>query len=294
MSGERLDLLTCGQGDRSLAQALADLWMQAEGRGWFATPLPRIVVQVGQRWRSALVVETAASLARLLANRAPSAQVETVDSGTEPFRLESMRISKDATSPVLAVSGITARQVRIPEWWLESFFLITVTGAGPDPMGRISAVLDAQAEPLRRVANSLAPASLAYEAHRLFASDLVVACATSRHDTPNSEARWFASPSDVTVEMALMRASGCEPMQMPYIKTFATHEILPEVDLSGVPPTLCGYTAPAWQARMATVRTSLAASRQMVIEDAIAVRRNCRRIPLAVRRRLAMRKRSSR
>lgn len=293
MSGERLDLLTCGQGDRSLAQALADLWMQAEGRGWFATPLPRIVVQVGQRWRSALVVETAASLARLLANRAPSAQVETVDSGTEPFRLESMRISKDATSPVLAVSGITARQVRIPEWWLESFFLITVTGAGPDPMGRISAVLDAQAEPLRRVGNSLASASLAYEAHRLFASDLVVACGTTRRDDPTTEAYWFVSPSDIAAEMALMRATGCEPSQMPYIKTLARHELLPKLDLKDIAPTMTGYVTPSWQVRLNAVRATIVASRTTALQDLESLRHNLQRLPLAVRRRLAMRKRST-
>jgi hypothetical protein len=285
-----MPVLARRQGERTLEQALGDLWREIEGEGWFEVDTPRVLVQVGQRWRSALVIETARSLARLLANRVPAVQIDILDCDARVIDSRGSQAHDETAKPAVIVSAIASREVRIPERWFESFFLVTVTGAGPDAAGRISAVLDAQAEPLRRLANPLPAASLAYEAHRLFASDLVVACATTCRDDPTSEACWFVGPSDVAVEMALMRASGCEPSGMPYIKTLATHEVLPELDVNNIAPRMSGYLAPAWQVRMNAARESLTAFQRAVLHD---VRTSRHSVPGIIRRRLASWRRRS-
>lgn len=289
MSSNPVRVLAHRQSEQTLAQALGDLCRKVETAGWLAGETPRVVVQVGQRWRSSLVVETAKSLAAWLAGKVPRAEIELRDAAAHA---NGQHAEGDAGRPFV-VAGITADDVRIPEWWFESRFVITVAGAGPARAGRLSGVLDAQAEPLQSLGNQLSPASLAYEAHRLFASDLAVACATLHRDGPTSEACWFVGPSDVAVEMALMRASGCEPSGMPYIQMLASHEILPVLALEGIPPRIGGYLAPQWQARGNALRTRWDARRQAALRDARAFRRNLWRIPSAVRRRLSAWRRKS-
>jgi hypothetical protein len=293
MSSERIYVLARRRGEQTLEQALSDLWRESERRGWLAIIAPRVLVQVGQRWRSDLVVETARMIARLLAARVPTSQVEILDQAASTNGSHGSQVADEAVERAVTVSGIAAHALRVPERWFESFSLITVTGAGPDPATRMSAVLDAQAEPLRRLNGTMPLTSVAYEAHRLFASDLVVACATTRREDPASEACWFVSPSDVAVEMALMRASGCDPSDTPYVKMLARHETLPAFELDDAAPTLAGYLGSAWRAEVHAARTSFAASRHAVIQDVVAVRRNLRRIPPAIRRRLANRKRGN-
>ena len=80
---------------------------------------------------------------------------------------------------------------------------------------------------------------------------------------------------------------------MPYVQMLAKHEVLPEVELDGTTAPLNGYVGPAWRAEVHAARQRLATSRHAVVQDVIAVRRNLKRIPPAVRRRLANWKRSS-
>lgn len=293
MSDEHVRVLAQSQGKRTLEQALNELWQKPAVQGWLATDAPHVVVHVGQRWRSDLIVQTAKSLVNLFARRLPSDRVELLDPAAATNGAPRSHAGAHASARAVTVSGVVAHAVRIPARWFEPFFLVTVTGAGPDSATRMSAVLDAQAEPLLDLNPSVPPASTAYEAHRLFASDLVVACATARYTDPASEACWFASPSDVGVEMALMRASGGDPAQLPYVKMLARHELLPAMEADGIAPSLSGYVAPAWRAEMHAARGRLATSRHAVIQDVIAVRRNLRRIPPALRRRLANWKRGS-
>jgi hypothetical protein len=290
VSGQFMPVLACRQAGRTLEQALSDLWRDIGGEGWLDVDRPRVIVQVGQRWRSTLVMETTRSLARLLANQFPAVEVDIFDCDTQVIYSQHPQDRDETAKPAVTVSGIAAREVQVPEWWFESFFLVTVTGAGPDPAGRISAVLDAQAEPLRRLVNPLPAASLAYEAHRLCASDLVVACVTATRDEPASEVWWFAGSCDVAVEMALIRASGCEPCRMPYTETIATHEVLPEFDMNDIAPRLRGYLAPTWKARLNAARESLAAFQRAALRDA---RTSWHSIPGIMRRRLASLKRRS-
>jgi hypothetical protein len=291
MSGKVVRVLAHRQSECSLEQALLDLWQEVLEQRWLEAAAPRVTIQVGQRWRSSLVVETAKSLERLLAERTPSAQIEVLDPQAPAIGSGHLKAQPEASEPAVDVSGIAApSNVRIPERWFEPFFLVTVTGSGPVASGRISAVLDAQAEPLARLGNRFPASVLAYEAHRLFASDLAIVCGVTDRSRASSEAWWMAASSDVAIEMALAHACGCEPSTMPYIEMIASHEILPAVDLRKVPFRLSGYLAPAWQTRLSNAASGLDMSRRAVVRDVRAVRRNLRRIPGFVRRRLASRK----
>src|SRR5262245_28911499 len=66
-------------GPDALPTALDELWRCVAQLGWLSYPVPRIVIQIGQRWRSALVLETAMSLARWLVQQWPHPSVEIFD-----------------------------------------------------------------------------------------------------------------------------------------------------------------------------------------------------------------------
>src|SRR5262249_49145515 len=105
MPSERVRVLVHRQGERTLEQALVDLWRKVEAAGWLATVRPRVLLQVGQRWRSKLVVLTAGSLARSLAHQAPPAQIEILDVAAQAH---SVQPDDEEATPTLTVSGIAA------------------------------------------------------------------------------------------------------------------------------------------------------------------------------------------
>ena len=264
---------------------LEPLWHETRRREWLAPGAGPVVIQIDRRWRSPLVVETARSLAAYLGAQLLAARVVLMDpaAGSASAGEES----------AFTVAGTVAHSLRVPAAWFEGAFLITITGVGPDAVTRLSAVLDAQAAPLQALNPSTPAMTLAYETHRLFASDLVVACATAHRNDPSSEPCWFVGPSDLGVEMALARACGCDPSRLPYVALLARHEIVPALAPEHGATALQGYLAPAWQARMHAARTRVATTRHAIIQDVVAVRRNLRRIPPAIRRRLAARKRGA-
>ncbi len=290
MSAARVRVLAQHAGTLGRERALQELVRRLDAAGLLAAAAPRAVIHVGHRWRSDLVVATARALASAIAERSTSTAVMIEDAGATSNGTAPRDAAADAS---VTIAGVAAHALRVPEHWFGSFFLVTVSGAGPDPATRISAVLDAQAESLRRLDPTLPPATAAYEAHRLFASDLAVACATACLADATSEACWLAGANDVAVEIALMRASGCDPSPMPYVRMLAKHEVLPEVEVDGATAPLSGYVGPAWRAEVHAARQRFATSRHAVVQDVIAVRRNLKRIPPAVRRRLANWKRSS-
>ncbi len=278
---ERIPVAVHHQGAATRDDALRGLWREVVERGWLSTAPPAIRVQVGRRWRSPLVADTARSLAERLAELFPAARIEVRD-GTGPTTPE----------PAVTVHAIAAGEVRVPDSWFAPSVLVTVTGVGPDPASGLSAVLEAQAEPLRDLGNAMPLPRLVYEAHRLFASDLVIACVHGAHADPSSPAHWFAAASDVAVELALIRASGGDPLRMPLVRALAAHEILPGLDPSDPECRLHGHLAPRWMVQLNAARAGLSQSRQALAQDVTSVRRNLHRIPLAIQRRLAMWRRS--
>jgi hypothetical protein len=244
------------------------------------------VLHVASSGRCALTAETARAVAAALRAHAPSAHLQVLDladPGTEGFGLPVLTLDRDDT---VVVRGPRGSAVHVPRLWFEPFFLVTVTTVHPDRRWRIGGILCAQAEVLARV-NPGAPAGLLLaEAHRLGASDLAVACGT--HAATGDW--WIASPSDVLVEGAVARAAGLDPRELPGIRAIARHELVASWEAEQVTPDLRGVAAGAAGAAILAVRERGAAAGRRTLEDIGLVTRNLRKVPQALRRRLAARR----
>jgi len=270
------------QETRSRAEALRSLCQEVGARGWLDPGTLPVIIRVGQRWRTPLVVETARSLAASLADRFPGSDVQVADI---PMA------SASSTEPVIRVAGSGSLELSVPASWFDAFLLVTVTGVGPDPLARMHGVLAAQAEPLRRPDNGAAPDALVYEAHRLGASDLVIACGCVDRFDDASEAWWVASPCDVAAEVVVARACGLAPERLPVACAFASHETLPTVEAVGTAlPALGGVVAAASTARARAALARVSAGRRSIVRDLRTVRQNLGKIPNFVRRKLAARR----
>jgi hypothetical protein len=221
------------------------------------------------------VAETARSLAAFLQTHA-GVTAEILDDEFPPA--ESLRIA-----------GITAPgELAVPAFWFQPHVLVTVAAARPSPRSRIAAVLDAQAAILQRLGNPHAPGDLVYEAHRLAASDLAVACGHVDAADPTSRAWWMAASSDVAVDWAVATAAGVAPEALPWLRVVARHEVLPAPPtVRGTLPSLRGLAAAGWRSRAAAMAARLRASRATAERDARMLRRNLHKIPSFVRRRFA-------
>ena len=178
----------------------------------------------------------------------------------------------------------------VPKFWFESFALITVAAAHPDPGARLAAGLDAQTDSLRRLGNRQPPQALIYEAHRLAPSDLVVVCGHARWNDPGSDGWWLVGRNDVGAEHTVASAAGIDATRLPALRALACHEVLPPPpQLTGSLPELHGYLAPEWQMRVLAARSGADNLRRAVAHDVVMVRRNLGKVPHFLRRRLAAR-----
>ena len=126
----------------------------------------------------------------------------------------------------------------------------------------------------------------AYEAHRLLAADLDIACGTRRYGAPDSESWWAASNDDVSLERALATAAGVAPATLPALRYLARHELMTapnEISASAV--ALEQYVAPAGTVRAVRTRTRLARLGRMIREDVGLAAANLHRIPQFIERR---------
>lgn len=251
--------------------ALPQLWERVDARGWLATSEPRIVVRVAEAHRSPLVADTARSLAEHL--RPTGIEVQLVE-------------TRPPTPETIGVNGIVLPELTIPTEWLGAFSLITVTGVGPDRDHRLGAILDAQAEPLRWVGMQASPTTLALEAHRLGASDLVVACGEA-----GTEAWWLVGPSDVAMELAVAGCCGLEPDALPVVRALEAHELLPRrATIDGDPPRLHGLVGSALDAKLRRAIRAADGARAAAVRDSRMIRRNLGKVPNFIRRKLAARR----
>ncbi|HVN87209.1 MAG TPA: hypothetical protein VMW17_20445 [Candidatus Binatia bacterium] len=273
------------------AVQLRSLWDRVAALAWIPGDAARFVIQIGQRCRTQLAVATARSLAVFLHDRQPRAKVEIVDpDGRREWG--SFALYDVAAAEPLGVAGLAAtRGLRVPRLWFESFHLITVAAAHPDPAARVAAVLDAQADPLRRLRNAYSDDVLAYEAHRLAASDLSIACGTMSWTEPTAECWWAVSTSDIAADHAVALATGIAPMELPTLRRFARHELIPpDVTLQSTLPSLDGYATSMWRARTHAARERIIDARRALAYDFATGRRNVHKIPGYVRRQLASRR----
>jgi len=276
-------------GPDALPTVLDELWRCAAQLGWLSPAVPRIVMQIGQRWRSTLVLETAMSLAQCLVQRWPHATIEIFDPaacGSEwaPFAVWDVL----ADTPVCLADTTAPEGLRVPARWFESYFLVTVAATGPLRVGRFVGLLDAQADPLRHLGNTHLPEALSYAAHRLARSDLAVACGYTHREDPTSERWWAVSPSDVAVDQGVARAARMAPETLSHLHFLAHHEVLaPYPEMLGNLPPLHEYAPSVWQARLSLWRLKASMPWHTVVRDVRMTRRNLHRIPHFIRRRVA-------
>lgn len=274
---------------RQTADDPAGLWARVSGLGWLPES-PRVVLQIGPRHRSPLVLATARSLARFLQERHPQTRVELLDPEGRHAKWTVQGVASIGDGAAIQVSGIAAAELAIPRLWFEAFTLITIAPCMPCPRSRLAGILDAQAEPLRRLRNRHDAAVLAYEAHRLAPSDLAVACGTTRRAECDSERWWAVGPSDVGVESVVAAAAGVGAARLPLLRAVARHERLPAPERLGEAlPALGGSLAPAWRVGAHAAREHITATARGALRDALVVRRNIGKIPGYVRRKLASR-----
>lgn len=258
---------------------LDELWTGVESRGWFAGSVPRVLVQVGASGDAPLVSDTVHGLVDFLRSRLGVNEVEVLD--VESRDWSPLRRRSVSPAEVVTVAGVAEQRVILPSLWFEPFFLITVTGVSTDFGGRLRGVLYAQGESLRAAGWRASRANRVYEAHRLAGSDLAVVCGAAQ-----GQGWWLASASDVAVDRALAPAAGLDPARLPDLRAVARHEVVQAVARVEELPGLRGLAGPAWRAAFASAHEALASAGRFVAIDARAMRRNIRRVPHALRRRL--------
>lgn len=251
-----------------------------------AVPPGRVVVYVASRGRDHRVADTARSLIGFLREAAPSCRVEVLDPGADPGAWWPTPIIDLAAEPPLTVDAVRLPAgATVPALWLEPFFLVTVCRAAPDPRFGFAAALAAQAALLD--GGAAIDLDLAYEAHRLLAADLNVACGSLRYRDPGSPGWWAASSSDVALEVALARAIGVSPERLPLLRHLARHELIDtRASSEGDVPALRGYLASAWRIRLRRARARAVHAARVMAGDVVAAAANLHRIPQFVRRRV--------
>ena len=285
MSAPRLVTVTTGAATRPLA--VRELIGRVGALGWLDEAGGRVVVQVGVEGRSARAVETAAAVAAALRERSPLRAVDVLDpAASGPPRSGLARASGDADDAV-EVQGPAGTGIRVPRAWFDGFFLVTVTAVRPDGRWRMGGALQVQAETLARLNPGLPAAVLLAEAHRLGGADLAIACGAH----PTAGDWWAASPNEVQLDGALARAAGLAPDDLPAIRVIARHESLEPWDTSVALPDLVDVPASAARAALGATRERASAATRRAVEDVGRISRTLRKVPQALRRKLASRTR---
>src|SRR4029450_10541133 len=115
------------------------------------------------------------------------------------------------------------------------------------------------------------------------ASDLAIACGSH----PTDGDWWVVSPNDVLVDGSVARAAGIDPRDLPSVRTIARHELLESWEATASAPELSDLAGSAAAARVLAAREHGATAVRRTLDDARMVSRNLRKVPQALRRRLA-------
>ncbi len=266
-----------------------DLWWdELTTHGYFENARTRpIVLYVARGGSEPRVVATARGFLAFLRRRLPHTAVEVLDLRRAASDWPDVpRVDLDAHPRRRLAAPRLPMGVDVPGRWLEPFFLVTIAGAAPDPHYVVSSVLAAQAELLRPQPGW--DLDLVFEAHRLFAADLNVACGSRIYGDDTSDSWWAASTHDVSLEAAIAAAAGAGPLDVPQLAHLARHETTSMVRAAkvfGDVPRLERYLAPrstVWRAR---ARERLRHSSWMIGTDVRLAAANLSRIPQFVRRR---------
>jgi exopolysaccharide biosynthesis WecB/TagA/CpsF family protein len=280
------DAVLAGGGRSTSLEALLE---DAGAAGWLPRG-DRIVVQLAGRVRSADLVDCARSLVGFLRQRLPKARIDVLDPTGDADEWRAFGARRIEAGRGLGVRGIAVPELRVPELWFQSYSMVTVVAPHPSPAARMAGALEAQAGALHDLGNAHDGAALAYEAHRLAASDLVIACGRTRFGDCASEPWWAVSPSDVLLDHAVAGAAGITPSRLPSVQAVARQERLPELPVAAPRlPRLTGYAAPPLVVALTRFRARLSAAAHGLGRDARMAVHNAGKIPGYVRRRLASR-----
>src|SRR4029453_4596489 len=96
-------------------------------------------------------------------------------------------------------------------------------------------------------------------------------------------------PNDGLVAGSGARAAGTDPRDLPGIRTIARHELVESWEATAPAPELSGLAHGAGTARVLAAREQGMTAVRRTLEDARLVSRNLRKVPQALRRRLAAR-----
>ena len=238
------------------------------------TPHERVVVHVGSAGGQRHAAETAKSLVAFLRTQHPAGRVDVIDLARDPSPCE----------PRILVDAVRLRAgASVPTLWLEPFFLIRVCDATPDPRYGVTSVLAAQATLLDGTHDR--DLDVIYEAHRLLAADLSIACGSVRFGERASGPWWAASASDVALEAGVAFAAGAVPERLPHLRHVARHEIVSlEPSFDGTPPALAGYLTPRWHVRLRRVLVDAGHLGRTIRADGAAAAANLYRIPDFIQR----------
>ncbi len=268
---------------------LNDLWQQVADLGWFESWTDPSVVQFDRIWHESLVLDTVASFEAFLRDQKPECDSSRFEPGeTSGTPAELGRFSATLGQDSLVVSSpIDPFGVRVPSFWFESFHLVTIAGAGPDPYCRLSSAMRVPASAL--AANKKWKlVELIHESHRLGESDLNIACGHTDCSDPESERWWAVGRCDQSVEVAVARASGLSAKQLPHLGYLAKHEdvsftpVVEELEL----PRLRGCTAPAWKTWTLNLLQGFEGSLRRLFNDLGLVGSNLHLVPKYLRSRL--------
>lgn len=230
------------------------------------------------------MVETARNLVAHL-RRAGNVAIDVIDPGGNAAEWPGQRWIDLERVDRLRIDAVCLRNgAMVPTFWLDGFHLITITGAAPDPRYGLSAVLAAQADLLG--GDDVDDLGAIFEAHRLLAADVYIACGTRSFGSPRSESWWAASNDDVSLECALAVAAGVAPAMLPALRYLARHQTMDTSDpIPQAPFALEGHVAAPGTVRIARTRASVLRFVHRLREDVALTSANLHRIPQFIERR---------
>ncbi|MCJ7532471.1 MAG: hypothetical protein MUO64_15755 [Anaerolineales bacterium] len=273
---------------------LNELWEQILKQNWLGSLDIPVVVRAAGKWFSPLVEQTASSLVQYLNEKAFYQKVKYYRPGSG-FRTMSLDLpnprSLDENKEItFRVSSCCLNDgVHVAEDWLSPFFLITITGMGPDHYLGVSSILDAQAEMVTVPPDYKRAMRLEtiYETHHLFRSDVCVVCGSISRKDAKRGAFWAMSNNDILLEVALAKSAGLSPQRLPQINALSRHEVIDweNVQFNGELPQLLGYTASGLIVWFTKFFERIIHIRALWLDEINILQQNSERIMLAIRRR---------
>lgn len=243
----------------------------------------RAIIHLACPTRSAIAYETTRSLLAFLREQTDGT-CHVLESGGDASRWSGTeRIDLDCSGRLKVDAACLRNGALVPSLWLEDFFLVTVAGVTADPRYGIRGVLAAQATLLN--VTGAEDLGAIFEAHRLLAADLNVACGTRRGELADSDSWWAASTDDVSLECAIAAASGITPMELPHLRYMARHETMPTATDTPGAIRLENNVAPPSTIRLTHASREIRRWTDAIRQDVTLASANLHRIPQFIERR---------